>query len=724
MTIAILTTKDSHLKKQVEKILTDQKEKKVCSTVETLYAWFKKQENQNIPLIVCDSGIVDEHCITEGENLAIRIRSHSDAGFAQSPLILFGLEDIGERIFRNPLNWCWRYFARCILSTEAESKLIQAVTDISNPLHDVPPAPDVFQTKWAGRLNIYARIDEYLCFFCHHDTEQQYYLTVITRFLTGQNEISHALDPTILRKLIKAPLKRMESHDMKTASIIGQITLLEGALFAGHIPKERFRTCIENLLHEKTGYPKPVVNAYLRPCDTVPDVSNGRVLADTMRNKNILLVDDHAEQWESVLQTIFYGSKVKSIREPFDEAAFKKKVRQSDLIFLDLYFNNIPANMAYDRNRYDRKAFGLHILDNWFDQNPTLPVLLFTTSERSDQARHSLSLGANDFISKEKSDDTINPQAVFTDFASAVISHVQRATFIKPIWESVSWLQSRGCDTFNLREAVNAFYAQTTVFACRSNLHPFAQAIVSLNTFIEANQMKKRIKPQNVSYFISNARNMIAHGNNTNTAEIDLILLFSALLVGLDQKEQANKLATGYLFYLRNNHDILKEIHRAGYNIHLPDSVTFKNIQTHCHHIWEKICSHHTGKKNCIQTAIDAIPNCMFLSDNQKETPNFIKSSPLQCLINNQCRVPYFSRRHQVTQFKENVFCVYHGKNPKNYLFFDLLVILLSNGFRSPEYLNFVYLAALRLENLYLRHFANECGPLDQLLFHIVEPTG
>lgn len=668
-------------------------------------------------IVIFDNGVIDNRNFTEGEVWVQRILTDTSPCLTDVPIILMGYDDAFERISRNRACWFLRYFCTCLPITCTRNQLDAA---LKNTLSIPVSNPNVLEEKWFSESVEYlARIEEYLHLFVRHElkTTGNKWLLALSKNFSENNGLDKPFDPHFLQRLSRSNLKRKETHDMKTCSAVGPVTLLEGAFLHGDIPVETFREGVKKILCKTIGYPEKEIENYLDLLiNSQTPKKNTRTLARYLKNKKVLLIDDNPDLWEIALKTILFNAEIRVEEKPFSKQKLNDLLKDTDILFLDLYFRNIPPEKKLNKNKYDENAFGHFILENRLSDFPVLPVILFTTSERADQARHSLEIGADDFISKEVSDDRRDPVKIYREFSGRVKKKILFGKFVRPLWETAQDFKVMGLETIFFLDVINCLYAKDTVFGKRTNITSYGQGIVSLAGFSEAN----RYSSNKTYHIIKNARNIIAHGNMTGVLQSDLIIILALYIGSKGMMGRANRLCAGYTKYLNQNPELSNEL---GYNAIKIFPVCPKKdfkIKNQSKSIWKKICEYNKHNNFCISRSGRFEPYIVF--GNYRESQKFIHDYSNK--VNQSCdpqrdKIPDFKRIHDK---KKNALCVYLGSHPCSYLLFDFITYILKHDDFSGQR-NMVNLLALRMENLYIRNFRDQCGDLQTYLYHEIKET-
>lgn len=188
-------------------------------------------------------------------------------------------------------------------------------------------------------------------------------------------------------------------HAIKNYS--GPYSLLIGAYYSDEISKETLLNTIGELQARETSKELRICFAAIKPeVDYGPKEPTGNVIHETLKDKRVLLIDDEHETagWEKTFKIIFRDScgltavgeelidketgeinpvEIKKHLTPHDN-----HILPYDLIFLDLYLIK-GENEKIDGTKEAYKFSGIRLLNEIRRNDPTVPVILFTASNKA-----------------------------------------------------------------------------------------------------------------------------------------------------------------------------------------------------------------------------------------------------------------------------------------------------------------------------------------------------
>lgn len=162
---------------------------------------------------------------------------------------------------------------------------------------------------------------------------------------------------------------------------------------------------------------------------------------------NILLIDDENEKWKKVLKFIFksdlYNKNIKSISSL--EEAVKQSYKDSgyDLVFLDLRLSSKDFNRQLFDDNYELS--GQKILKKIKTENPSLPVIIFTASNKIWFLDKQIQLGADGYFIKESLEFGIDDDFSYNNYLKlleTIQNVINKSKYLRNIWKYTEEIKS------------------------------------------------------------------------------------------------------------------------------------------------------------------------------------------------------------------------------------------------------------------------------------------
>ncbi len=178
-------------------------------------------------------------------------------------------------------------------------------------------------------------------------------------------------------------------------------------------------------------------------------------------NKRILLIDDNADKgWMSVIEKIFPGCNVVSKYdfEQVNQFGNLFEIRGYDLVFLDLRLPKLIGKQI-------AANYGLALLQKLKFENPEIPIIIFTASNKSWTMHEVIEMGADGIYVKESPEYAADPDysiGNFNSFSNIVLSVLYKYHILRPYWVKIKEILSD--ETFqNLKEEKNTIFKKRII---------------------------------------------------------------------------------------------------------------------------------------------------------------------------------------------------------------------------------------------------------------------
>ena len=272
----------------------------------------------------------------------------------------------------------------------------------------------------------------------------------------------------------------------RAVNYLGPYTLLIGAYLCGEIGMEEYRRAREEIeASRKAGGRIPelleeylIYKGWREPPDLTFEGEGRRRLAELTRGKRILLVDDEYDiGWEVILRALCPEATLEVIGEPFgvteEEVILKEEDRRkldsdNDLILLDLRI--YPAwDEKVNASREAHRLSGMMLLRQIRKEDPSVPVIMFTASNKSYNLGEAERWGIEGFFTKEEyrgEDEAKVHYQKFEQLMEKALSRRRRN--LRQIWRGIREWEERSERDKSERKEIALRYLTTSYLLLQS----------------------------------------------------------------------------------------------------------------------------------------------------------------------------------------------------------------------------------------------------------------
>lgn len=229
-------------------------------------------------------------------------------------------------------------------------------------------------------------------------------------------------------------------------------------------------------------------------------------LKEELRNRKVLLIDDEykAAGWKGTLECIL-GSRIEATGDPSWETARDvlndaevearlaplpgKCLLPYDLILLDLRLANEDKNI--DGVREADKFSGIQLLKRIREKDPTVPVILFTASNKAYNIKEAEKLNINAYFPKEvhyNFEEAANYYLRFKELIQKFLSSEQKV--LREVWNGIQFYRSNMGDRGTEKEIKilsfleNAYHLSSAYFQSSNPVY-LKLVIIELGNVVE-----------------------------------------------------------------------------------------------------------------------------------------------------------------------------------------------------------------------------------------------
>jgi len=158
---------------------------------------------------------------------------------------------------------------------------------------------------------------------------------------------------------------------------------------------------------------------------------------------NILLIDDNYDKgWKEALEKILPADidAYENISNALTEIISTKgeKYKKYDLVFLDLYMPKKKGGFEID--------YSLQLLENLKVFNPSIPIIIFTASNKVWNLQKIIELGADGYFVKEAPENANIPgfsKRNFDEFVKTVKNSFEKGQLLKAYWDAIQKIKGK-----------------------------------------------------------------------------------------------------------------------------------------------------------------------------------------------------------------------------------------------------------------------------------------
>lgn len=454
--------------------------------------------------------------------------------------------------------------------------------------------------------------------------DDSYYLSINEQVITLNplQDLKHLI-PYI--KLDTKDIILEEHHSI--ANWWGPHRLLKGYILATHPEQEnsyREHPVIKKLENEKKQLKVKKMFFIIAEGEKLSESERAKILneyklqgeniQDLLQGKKVLYIDDEADVgWADVLKKILFPNDAFTVVSSNDKSAFLcndeerfiiyKNFEQAEaeipnlskysIVVLDLRDKRRDANFQQPDNLTGVKL--LRKIKNPLTGDPSLPVIIFTASNKQWNYERLLDIGANGYWIKESPELAVDDAYTLRNYLklrNCIVELLTQESYLRIIWDCIKEFESAlrrenklDTDMLLKKAFITLQYRNINYIYEFNNTYPYLDVIAYIGMAWEryrnARSLKDIISPSIIDYFIFDLRGNFIHGRPTSKHAsmediVNLFIWFKNLVLYSDKYAKLKR-NTDNKHYL----DINGAAHypvRAKEMYHLSTYVTFWNF--------------------------------------------------------------------------------------------------------------------------------------------------